>query len=103
MLVFGLEWSMRVIYLIVTVLFLVAAVWRLRLKETIMNTEPIRFRYFISSYPKATKESFNVWKVVPRSMLWLLIVQILVMFSTALTNVINSIYAVNVLGIPEEQ
>jgi len=103
LLVFGLEWSMRIIYLIVTVLFFVAAVWRLRLKETITNSEPIRFRYFVSSYPKATKESFNVWRVVPRSMLWLLIVQILVMFSTALTNVINSIYAVNVLGIPEEQ
>jgi len=40
---FGLEGSMRLIYLIMVVLFLIAAVWRLRLKETIMNAEPIRF------------------------------------------------------------
>ncbi|MEM2914943.1 MAG: MFS transporter, partial [Candidatus Bathyarchaeia archaeon] len=64
---FGLVTSMRIIYLLMTALFLIAAVWRLRLKETLTNGEPIRFRYFVSLYPKATRESFNVWKVVPRS------------------------------------
>ena len=103
LLLFGLEWSMRIIYLIMTALYIIAAVWRLRLKETMANTDPIRFRYFISSYPKAIKESFNVWKIVPRSMMWLFFVQILTMFSLALTNVINTVYAVNVLGIPEKQ
>jgi len=100
---FGLEWSMRIIYLTMTALYLIAAAWRLRLKETIMNAEPIRFGYLFSSYPKAIKESFNVWQVVPRSMLWLFIVQILTMFGSALTNVINTVYAVNQLGIPKEQ
>ncbi|MDH5495561.1 MAG: MFS transporter [Candidatus Bathyarchaeota archaeon] len=100
---FGLEWSMRIIYLITTTLFFIAAVWRLRLKETITNSEPIRFRYFISSYPKAIKESFSVWKVVPRSMFWLFTVRTLVMFGMSLTNVINALYARDVLGIPEEQ
>jgi len=100
---FGLEWSMRIIYVIVTALFLVAAVWRLRLKETVTNAEPIRFRYFLSAYPKSIKESFSVWKVVPRSMLWLLVSQIVLMFGGALTNVINALYAVEVLGIPKEQ
>jgi MFS family permease len=103
LLAFGLEWSMRMIYMIVTILYLIAATWRLRLKETIANVEPMHFRYFISSYPKAIKESFGVWKVVPRSVLWLFFVQVCVMFSTALVNVINALYAVNVLGIPEEQ
>lgn len=73
---FGLEGSMRIIYLLVTTLFLIAAIWRLRLKETMTNGDRIRFSYFVSSYPKAIKESFGVWKVVPRSMLWLLISQI---------------------------
>jgi len=100
---FGLVASMRIIYIIVTVLFLIAAVWRLRLKETTTNGEPLRFRYFVSSYPKAIKESVNVWKVVPRSALWLLVVQTLVMFGMSLTNVMNAIYATDVLGIPEEQ
>jgi MFS family permease len=100
---FGLEWSMRIIYLIITTLFVIAAIWRIRLKETITNTEPIRFRYFISTYPKAVKESFGVWKVLSRSMLWLLISQILVLFCSSLINVINALYARDVLLIPQEQ
>ncbi len=100
---FGLIVSMRIIYLIMTALFLAAAVWRLRLKETITNAKPIRFRYFISSYPKAIKESFAVWKVVPRSMFWLFILQSLMMFGMSLINVINALYARDVLLIPEEQ
>ena len=100
---FGLEWSMRIIYVVMTILYLIAAIWRLKLKETMSNSEPIRFRYFISSYPKAIKESFNVWKAVPRSVFWLFIVQIQVMFGMSLTNVMNAIYATRELGIPEEQ
>jgi MFS family permease len=100
---FGLVPSMRIIYLIMTVLFLTAAVWRLRLKETITNGDPMRFSYFISSYPKAVKESFNVWKVVPRTVWWLFIIRTLVMFGMSTTNVINALYARDVLGIPEEQ
>jgi MFS family permease len=36
-------------------------------------------------------------------MLWLLVSQIVLMFGGALTNVINALYAVEVLGIPKEQ
>jgi len=103
LLLFGLITSMRIIYVIMTILYLIAAVWRLRLKETVTQDDPIRFSYFISSYPKAIKESFGVWKVVPRSALWLFVVQILVMFGMSLTQVMNAVYAKNVLGIPEEQ
>jgi MFS family permease len=99
----GLEWSMRAIYLTVTALFLIAAVWRLRLKETITNEEPIRFRYFFSSYPKAVKESFGVWKVVPRAMFWLFVSQTFIMFALSLTQVINALYFRDVLLMPEEQ
>jgi len=100
---FGLVNSMRIIYFIVTALLLVAAAWRLRLKETVANSEPMRFRYFISSYPQAIRECcINVWKTAPRSVLWLFSVQIMVMFANALVNVINAVYARDVLGIPEE-
>lgn len=100
---FGLVDSMRIVYFIVISLYLTAAVWRLRLKETIKSGDPIRFSHFISSYPQAIRECcVNVWKVVPSSVLWLLSVQILFMFSNALVNVINAIYARDVLGIPEE-
>jgi DHA1 family multidrug resistance protein-like MFS transporter len=100
---FGLEWSMRIIYLIVTTLFLAAAVWRTKLKETMQNVEPIRFRYFISSYPKAIRESLGVWKIVPRSMRWLITFQVTAMLEMSLINVIYAIYARDVLGIPQEQ
>jgi DHA1 family tetracycline resistance protein-like MFS transporter len=100
---FGLVLSMRIVYFIVMALFLVAAIWRLRLKETIKNAEPIRFRYFISSYPQAIKECcVDVWKIVPKSVLWLITVQILLMFANSQVNVINAIYARDQLGVPEE-
>ena len=99
----GLVAGMQVVYLIVMVLFLAAAFWRLKLKETIGNTEKIRFRYFISHYPEAVKESLRVWKVVPRTVFWLFVVQTMTMFALALTNVINAIYARDVLGIPQNE
>jgi MFS family permease len=103
---FGLVNSMRIIYIIVTILFAISAIWRLKLKETHIangDPEPIKFRYFISSYPKAVKESIGVWKTLPRSVFWLFVVQISIMFGMSMTTVMNAIYATNVLGIPEEQ
>lgn len=102
---FGLVDSMRIIYVIMTILYLIAAFWRLKLKETVTNgdPEPIKARYFISSYPKAVKESIKVWKVLPPTVFWLFIVQILIMFGMSMTGVMNAIYAKQVLGIPEEQ
>jgi MFS family permease len=100
---FGLVPGMRIVYSFVLVLFLIAAIWRLRLKETMTNTEPIRFRYFLSSYPQAFKECcINVWKTVPQSVLWLFLIQIMLMFANAQINVINTLYAINQLGIPED-
>jgi MFS family permease len=100
---FGLVPGMRIVYSFVVVLFLIAAVWRLRLKETVESTEPIRFRYFISSYPQAFRECcINVWKTVPRSVLWLFTVQIMLMFANSQINVINAIYAIHQLGVSEE-
>ncbi len=99
---FGLITSMRIIYVLMTLLCLIAAVWRLRLTETMSKGEPIRLKYVVSSYPKAISESIRVWKTVPRSTIWLLIGQIMVMFSFALTQVINAVYARDVLHIPVE-
>ena len=100
---FGLELSMRIIYFIVTTLFLIAAFWRLKLKETIANAEPMRFRYFIEAYPEAIKESVSVWRKVPRAVFWIFTVETLVMFGGSLISVINAVYARDVLGIAETQ
>jgi len=99
----GLIAGMQSVYSIVFVLFLAAALWRTKLKETINCSEKIRFKYFISTYPQAIKESLKVWKVIPRSVFWLFLVQVTTMFSLALTNVINALYARDILGIPQGQ
>ena len=100
---FGLIPSMRIVYLIVVSCFFMAATWRLRLKETMANSDPIQFRYFISSYPQAIRECcVEVWRTVPRSVLWLFLVQTMLMFTNAQVNVINAVYARDQLGIPEE-
>jgi len=100
---FGLVGSMRIIYLITTVLFLAASVMRLRLKETVTDGEPIQFKHFVSSYPQAIKESLSVWKHVPRPTFWLFTTQTLVFSGISLTEVINAVYARDVLLIPEAQ
>ncbi len=99
----GLVAGMQAVYLTVMILFIIAAIWRLRLKETIITTQKIRFKYFISHYPEAIKESLKVWKVVPRSVFYLLIVQVISMFAFGLITVINAIYARDILNIPQTE
>lgn len=100
---FGLIPSMRIIYLIMTTLFLIAAIWRLKLKETMKNREPIKLHYFITLYTKSVKEGISIWKKVPKSILWICIIQAITMFSFSLTRVINAIYARDILLIPQNQ
>lgn len=99
----GLVSGMQYVYLIVMILFITAAIWRIRLEETIVSTRKMRFRFFVSSYSQAIKESLRVWKIVPRTVFWLFIVQVMTMFTLALTNVINAIYARDILGIAQDQ
>ena len=98
----GLVVGMQVVYVTVMSLFIVAAIWRLKLKETMVETEKIRFKYFISNYPQAIKESLRVWKVVPRTVLYLFLVQVISMFALALITVINALYARDVLNISQD-
>lgn len=100
---FGLVPSMRIIYFLMTSLFLISATIRLRLKESKAQYTPIRVQSILSSYPEAVRESIQVWKKVPRSMFWLFIGQTFWMFGFALTQVINALYARDILFIPESQ
>ena len=100
---FGLVPSMRIIYLIMTTLFLIAAFWRLKLKETMKNREPIKLHYFITLYAKSVREGLLIWKKVPPSILWICIIQAITMFGFSLTRVINAIYARDILLVPQNQ
>jgi len=99
---FGLVEGMRLAYGIVVTLFLVAACFRLFfLKETIVSASRPRLKEILQSYPTALKESFRVWKKVPRSMLYLFFSFSVAIFGFAATNLFTVVYATRVLLIDE--
>jgi MFS family permease len=99
---FGLIDGMRISYAIVVALFLVAAFLRVfRLKETITSGSKPTLREFLQSYPTALKESFGVWKKIPRSMFYLFLSMAVMMFGIASVQLYLVVYAVDILLISE--
>jgi MFS family permease len=99
---FGLINGMRISYGIVVVLFLVAAFFRFFfLKETVTGISKPSLNEIIHSYPTALKESFTVWKKVPKSMLYLLLAFSIAIFGFSATSLLTVIYATKVLLIDE--
>jgi MFS family permease len=99
---FGLIDGMRISYAIVVALFLVAAFLRVfRLKETIISGSRPTLREFLQSYPTALKESFGVWKKIPRSMFYLFLSMAVMMFGIASVQLYLVVYAVDILLISE--
>jgi len=97
--IYGSIMGMRIAYTIVTILFLVAAIVRLRLKESMKNTEKLNLKEALHSYPKALKEGINVWKVVPRSTLSLFFSTLITRFSFSMTGALFLVYAFYTLQI----
>ncbi len=91
--------GMRIAYTIVTVFFFGAAILRSRLKESMKNTEKLRLGEIVRSYPKAFREGINVWKVVPRSTLYLFFASVIARFGFAMTGLYFLVYAFRVLQI----
>jgi len=99
---FGLINGMRISYGIVVALFLAAAFFRFFfLKETVVSSSKPRLNEIIHSYPTALKESFGVWKKVPKSMLYLFLSFSVVIFGFSAINLYTVIYATRVLLIDE--
>ncbi len=97
---FGLIQGMRIGYGIVTLLFLTAALLRiLRLKETMTNAQKPSLSQLFGSYPTALKESFGVWKKVPRAMLYLFLSFAVMIFGVATVQLYFVVYAVEELFI----
>ena len=96
---FGLVPSMRMGYTFVVAAYLVAAVLRLRLKETVKEPERISGRELLRSIPLSIAESLRVWKVVPRSAFILFINEVIVMFSLAMIQPVVLFYVVEDRGI----
>jgi MFS family permease len=90
---YGSEIGMRIAYTIVTVFFFAAAVVRLKLKESLKSADRLNLKEVVRSYPKALKEGINVWKLVPRSTLFLLLSSLIMRFSFAMTQTLFLVYA----------
>ena len=99
---FGLIDGMRIAYGIVVALFLIAAFFRLFfLKETVVSASKPHIKEIFLSYPAALRESFGVWKKVPKSMLYLFLSFSIAVFGFSSTSLFTVIYATRVLLIDE--
>ncbi len=101
-LIYGKLEGFRIGFLIVAIFYLAAAIVRTKLKETLKNGDAkLSIKSVFKAYPKALKESFAVWKLLPRSMLSLFIINIIGSFSYALIGTYLVLYATQVAGIQE--
>ncbi len=99
---FGLVQGMRISYGIVVMLFLSAAFIRLlRLEETMINARRPSLNELVQSYPVALKESFGVWKKLPRSVFYLFLSILMITFGFAAVQLFFVVYAVEELLIDE--
>jgi DHA1 family multidrug resistance protein-like MFS transporter len=99
---FGLVPGMRIAYGIVVGLFLIAALIRsFFLKETVVSSAKPRLNEIFQSYPTALKESFRVWRKVPKSMFYLFLAFSVVIFGFSATFLYTVVYATRVLLIDE--
>ncbi len=97
--IYGSIDGMRLSYGIVVALFLVAAVLRSNLRETISNPQKISVKEILRAYPESLRESFKVWKVVPRSTFYLFLAFLVGGSSFAMIQTFTVVYAVEDLGL----
>jgi MFS family permease len=102
---YGTLEGVRVGFLIVATFALASAIIRIKLTETIENNKSQRknLKDILLIYPRAVKEGFSVWKLLPRTMLALLIINVIGSFSYALMDAYLVLYATQILGIQELQ
>jgi MFS family permease len=103
---FGSEMGMRVAYTIVTVFFMIAATVRLRLRESMKETAKVSLGDVLRSYPESLRQGMKVWKMVPRSTLFLFFSTVIMRASFGMIMGLFLVYAFYVLqigGAPQPQ
>ena len=101
---YGLVWGMRIAYLLVTIAFVLAAIIRVKLKETIeVDAERVRFIDVVRTYPTALKESIAVWRLIPRTMLYLFLIFTATGFFAQMCMPYYVVYATEILSIEKFQ
>jgi len=82
---YGLIPGMRIAYIIVVVFYLAAAFLRTKLTETLQVTDGSSLIDAVKEYPTAVRQGLSVWKLLPRSMLFLFVTNALSSFIFAMT------------------
>lgn len=97
---YGLVAGMRIAYLMIVVLYLIAAVVRIRLTETLkVHSDNFSLNRAVREYPKAVKEGLSVWRKLPRSMFFLFLTNTVSSFIFAMCIPYQVVYATKILGI----
>ncbi|MDI6846773.1 MAG: MFS transporter [Candidatus Bathyarchaeia archaeon] len=96
--------GMRIVYLIVSACWFASGLILFRLTETLKTEKTnVSWTEVFKQYPKAFKECITVWKLVPKSMLYLLLVFTPVTFFIRMCMPYYVLYANHVLKIEEFQ
>jgi len=98
---YGLVPSMRLTYKMVFMGFIVAAILRTRLKETVESPAKINVKEMLGEYPVSLRESVNVWRLVPTAVFVLFLISVITSFASGLFQPVLTLYIVKDLGISE--
>ena len=97
----GLMQTMRLSYGLTVIGFLVAAILRTRLRETVESPEKVNLREILGSYPVSLRESFGIWRSVPKDAFTLFLGNTMTMFSVGIFTPVFTLFMVEDLGIGE--
>jgi len=96
--------GMRIAYLIVSACWFISGIMLLRLTETLKSEKAnVSLTGFFKEYPRAFKDCITVWKLVPKTMLYLLLVFTPVTFFVRMCMPYYVLYANHVLKVDELQ
>jgi MFS family permease len=95
----GLIPSMRLSYGVALAGFLIAALLRIRLKETVEKPEKFNARDVVQTLPSSMRGSWGVWKLLPRDAFIFFIAHLFTNFAIGLFQPVMTLYIVNDLGI----
>ena len=101
---YGSETGMRTAYTTVTIFFVAAAIVRLKLKESIKDTEKLNLNDILHSYPESLKQGIKSWKIVPRSTLFLFFSTLIARVAYAMITglfLIYAFYEIQIRGTPQ--
>ena len=101
---YGLMTGTRISYTIVVITFIIAAILRSRITETVENAETINTTKIIKSFTGVTafKEGLKVWMIVPRTVQALLGIQILFNLFNAMFNIVFIYYLIDEILVSPE-